>query len=295
MSSIPYSGGTIYNNTFTGDSRAAIVAGLETALGTAGWSTISGAGTGDVLMKSAVTPASASNSIRMRLYDPGSGNCAQVTMKNDAGDRTSQIFYLLPAASKTFRVIACKYNYFIFTAGTSASREFLCGGTLYIPAFLETVITADLGFINGNAISDTDTTVRATFRTGLKCIGTTTNNGRFSGLVNGTLSDMVGSGNVGMPCIVAPFPSHVAVVNHSYVWHDDSQLCSEAMISWGATAATTGKVRGMIHNCMVLTESYAADDATISSYDSHAWLAITNSNSGTDALDHRGTVFVAVS
>lgn len=294
MSSIPYSGGTIYNNTFVGGTRAQIVTGLETALGTAGWSTISGAGTGDVLMKSAVTPASASNSIRMRLYDPGAGNCAQVTMKNDAGDKVSQIYYLLPAALKTFRVIACKYNFFIMTAGTSAAREFLCGGTLYIPTFLEGVIIGDLGWIQGNAISDTDATARSSFRTLLGAFINVSH--RCSGLVNGSLVDLSnGANGIGNPALVLRYGANVGVLGGHNRWHDDSLHVSEAALSWGLTAVTDeGKVRGLIHNAMVINDAYAGDDVSISAYDGHAWYAITNNNAGIAASSAKGTLLIAI-
>jgi len=298
MSSIPYSGGTINNSTFTGTNRQLVVTGLQDALINAGWEVISGEDSADVLMKSAVTPTSASNSIRMRLLDPGSGNCAQVTMKNDAGDRTSQIFYLLPAALKTFRVIACRYNFFITTAGTSASREFLCGGTLYIPTFLEGVINGDLGFIWGNAVSDTDTVVQSSPRTVL-CQSTSAgaSNFRASGLVNGSLSDQTSraGGIAGNMQFIARLATNTSQIAYGYRWHDDSLHTSEAMLAWGLTSgADESKVRGIVHNCMILSETWAGDDTTISSYDTHAWYAITNNNSGSAAAYAKGTLLAAI-
>jgi hypothetical protein len=169
MSSVLYSGGTIVNTTFTTTvgTRAEVVAGIETALTSAGWSTISGGGTGTVLMKSATTASPKSNSIRVRLNDPGSGNCAEVRIEDDSGTYASQNFYLLPAAGKVFRIIACQYNFFCFTPQPSAAREFVCGGTLHIPEFLESVTTGSLGWMQGNAASDSDTSIRYTFRTRL--------------------------------------------------------------------------------------------------------------------------------
>jgi hypothetical protein len=46
---------------------------------------------------------------------------------------------------------------------------------------------------------------------------------------------------------------------------------------------------------MVVDKAYAGDDTTVSSYDGHAWFAITHNN--TNILNHLplGTFFVAIS
>ena len=83
--SVQYAGGTNVNTTFTCTvgTRREIVDGLVAALTTAGWSMVSGGGTGTVVMRSATTPT-ASNVIDVRIHDPGSGNCAQIRMQNAA-------------------------------------------------------------------------------------------------------------------------------------------------------------------------------------------------------------------
>ncbi|MEN6537782.1 MAG: hypothetical protein ABFD89_29290, partial [Bryobacteraceae bacterium] len=192
MSSILYSGGTIVDTTFTGDTRAAIATALIAELVNAGWTSISGSGTDQVLQSAAT--AEGSNSICMRVYDPATGNCARVAMRNAAGSLVSQDFYLLPGSGKTYRMIACKHNFFAMTPGASATREFVCGGTLAVPSFLNGVLTGDLGFIQGNGASDTDTFVRRSFRRSLN--GYTVNgnyDARFSGLAMATLTNYTGS------------------------------------------------------------------------------------------------------
>jgi hypothetical protein len=52
------------------------------------------------------------------VKDPGSGNCTQIKMQNAAGSEVqSAALYLLPAANKSWRFIANKYELFIFTPG----------------------------------------------------------------------------------------------------------------------------------------------------------------------------------
>lgn len=108
--SIQYSGGTLINRTFAPASRADWVGNVTQALCDAGWTTISGscgstsAGV-DIKLETAANNNGAK--IRFRFLDPGSGNCAQVTMKNVAETITSQAMFALPSAGGgTWRVIA---------------------------------------------------------------------------------------------------------------------------------------------------------------------------------------------
>ncbi len=298
MSSIPYSGGTIYNSTFTctTGTRQEIVTGLETALAAAGWSTISGGGTGTVIMKSAVTASPKSNSIRVRLFDPGSGSCAQVRIQNDAGTLTSQAFYLLPAAAKVFRVIACQYNFFIMTPQPSAAREFVCGGTLHIPDFLDGATTGDLGWIQGNASSDSDTAAtNYTFRK------------QVSGQYLNSLSNLLGSqiwnnaltnitGDTSQAAQRLMIPTGInALATQCLQWSDDSYVTKEAVLGFGSgSTSATNKWRGMIHNCMFTSKVYAGDSTAITAYDGHSWFAITDSCSPGVGYGVPGTLLVAI-
>src|SRR6266496_4861398 len=132
--SIQYSGGTLINRTFTPTTRADWVNNVTQALSDAGWTTISGIpGSGsDVKLESAANNNGAK--IRFRFLDPGSGNCAQVTMKNVAETLTSQIIYCLPAAGNgQWRIIANKFHFFAFATGNNATaqRATVMGGTAY--------------------------------------------------------------------------------------------------------------------------------------------------------------------
>jgi hypothetical protein len=95
---IQYSAGTLINRTFSPATRQDWCNNVTQALTDAGWTTISGTpGSGtDVTMETAVP--SNGTGIRCRVFEPGTGNCAQATIKNAAGTLTSNIGYALPAA-----------------------------------------------------------------------------------------------------------------------------------------------------------------------------------------------------
>lgn len=292
---IQYPGGTIVSTTFTGATKNNIVTNLQTQLNNAGWTTISGGGTGDVILESATTPT-ASNLIRVRLRDSAATNCAVINMQNAAASKVSQNYYLLPAALKTFRVLANKYQFFCFTPGASAAREFVGCGVPYIPSFLHSVITGEFGWISGNATSDTDTAVpatsRATFRTHLHC-STNGQTNWFSGLVNSNLCDSANGTTAGALKLMVPVGGYTADSNAgNYRWHDDSlQLC-DPLVSWGLTAnSDEAKIRGQLWGAMVVTDSFAAD-TTFSSVDGHDWWGITNSQVG-NTSNARGSLFIA--
>jgi hypothetical protein len=72
---IQYAGGTNVNTTYAAGTRTQLVDNLKAELVNAGWSVASGS-SGDWKLDSATTPAG--HNCRVRLWDPGSGNCAQV-------------------------------------------------------------------------------------------------------------------------------------------------------------------------------------------------------------------------
>jgi hypothetical protein len=291
---IQYADGVIYNNTFNATSRLAIVNALETALLAAGWTGVSGAGTANVLLASATTPT-ANNNIRVRLQDTGSGNCAQIKFENALGTKVSQAFFLLFAAGgKTYRVIANKYQAFVMTPGSSASREFVAWGVPYLPSFLHGVITGEFAWMTGNGTTDIDTTARNSLRTGLGCW--VNQHQMQSFLLNGTLWNAASDNNnyagALSLCVVQPHnsPQFTAPV----VWHDDSQTICEPLIAWGLTAGTDPmKIRGQLWNAVVLGDAWAGD--TSFSLDGRTFYTITNNNLGdTGTARHRGTLAVAV-
>lgn len=283
---IQYAGGTNVNTTIAADTRTLIVDNLKAQLVIAGWTVTSGASQ-DWLLTSATTPT-ANNSIQVRLYDSGSGNCAQIFLRNAAGSKISRAYYLLPAASKVFKVLANKYQFFVYTAGSSAAREFVAAGVPYIPAFLQGVITGDFGWIWSNSNGDADATARASPRTQLDGNNGGSNNA--SGIVNSNLYDGSGSQAASIRFV---FPHSALVQNETagYRWHDSSLIVSEPLISWGLVNTTDeALIRGQLWDAIIINDSFAGD--TSITLDSKTWTAVTGSNSGSGGVSAKGTLFV---
>lgn len=287
-SSIPYSGGTIIDTTFTGATRATIASNIITQLTAAGWTSISGS-SNDQVMQSATTADG--NSICIRVYDPGSGNCARLRIRNASGTQiAANDAFLFPAALKTWRIIACKYNFFVSAPGSIVTRDFACGGTLALPSFLSGVTTGDLGFLWGNSTSDGGGLCDGP-RT--KLYGTQSSGNAFSAIANGSLHDgFYGSASTsGIPQLVQRGPSFQG---NNYRWSDNTLRMIEAELGWGVsgTPSSEGKSFGFIHNCVVNSDSWPIDDRTITSYDGHAWHNLTDNN--TSGSNGRGSLFVAI-
>jgi len=294
--SIQYAGGTNVNTTFTTTTgtRAEIVAGIESALTTAGWSTVSGGGTGDVLMQSAATPDG--RNIRVRLYDPGSGNCAQVFIKNNVA-LTSQAHYLLPAAAKVFRVIACKYQFFCFTAGLSVAREFVGAGVPYIPTFLQSggsAITGYHGWIQGNATGDATTVIVPCFRTQAGTgKSTSTSYAMGSVMINGTVLDIShantgAAGNIGYQRLIVPvsgiggsIASDQDLIASAYRWFDNSLQMSEPLIAAATVVTNEAKIHGQLWDAVIASDDLTLD--TTISFDSHSFFTVGSSTGSLNA------------
>lgn len=274
--SIQYAGGTRVNTTFTdAGTRASLVSNLNTQLKNAGWSVISGDGTGDVLMKTAVTADGLS--CRLRLLDPGSGNCAQFTLKNNAGTKTSQIHYLLPA-SAGWRIVANKFNFFMFRSGATqrnASRGVLYGGTIWVPSYLVTYLGTDLdvGFIGGNGDSDT-TQVNGHWRTTLTYYSQTQWGSSL------WLSNMInyGTGNAATPRIITATQGQFSTswVPTNWDGSDDNRMLIEPLIYWSADTSSSSrpKLKGQLFDAVVMAGQYAGE--SLLSFDGHSWISITD-------------------
>ncbi len=300
---IQYSGTNI-NNTFvnTVGTRLEIVTGLSTALVAAGWTIISGSGTGNQLLECTTTPSPQSLVCRVQLYDPGSGNCAQIKFRNQANTKSQTNFHpLFAQASKTWRVIANPYQFFIFSsASSSIGREFVGGGVPYLPSFLQGVITECIWSM-GNGRSDTDTFCSTTFRNNL-ITSTPSSQPNLWMDVNlnawENFNTYVNTAYTGWPQLLAQQGAQwtqVAGTNlyAPYKWHDDSLMVYEPLISWGMIGySDESKIRGQLWDAAIVSDSFGADQTT--SFDTHNWWVLTNGNYGSSGLYARGSLLVVV-
>jgi hypothetical protein len=300
--SIQYAGGTIVSASIAADDRATLTANIITQLTNAGWSVDVNTSSTDKTMKTATTPQSLN--IRVRVYDPGSGNCVKLKMSNASGSKTQTgDVFLLPGAAKTFRIIANKYQFFIFTPGAIVAREFAAAGTPYLPSFLSGVIT-EAGWLTGNASSDVDSTNRGSLRTFLGFFITssgsqTQTNSYF--LCNGNVFEwnntaLTSISAIGVPTLLVQVAQNFnGAVTSNYRWHDDSILVYEPLMSWPLAASTDeAKIRGQMWDAMITSDTFAGD-TTFTSFDGHSWWAVTNNYTGSVGIFAKGTLFIATS
>ena len=301
LSLVQYVGYEPIYQTFIGTAKQDIIDGIEAALLAAGWTTVSGSGTTNLLMQSDVTPDNLQ--IRARIKD-NTGNCATISIENVSGTKvgantTSAGGMLLPGAAKTFNVLANRYSAYVFTAGSvSTAREFVMFGTVALPAHLSGVIT-ECGYLQGNGLSDSSATLVDSFRTSLMSTRAANNScANLELLVNGSL---IQNNNNSFPSVTGSlhftFYGNVHTNNNTvagYRWHDDSGHLFAPILNWGLAAFTDeGKARGYLWDAVLSTESYVADQTvTLDSYD--FWI-ITNSNTGSGTLSSpRGSLLVVV-
>lgn len=275
---------TRINNTFvqvTG-TRTELVQQIEPQLALAGWTTISGTGTGDVVMESA-NPAGAVPAIRVRLLDTAA-NCASIIFRNVAGTQVSNTLFLLPAAAKTWRVVANEFQFFVFSAAsaTPVARNFVAGG---IPAVASFLAPSVVWWGVGDASSDTDATTRETFRLSLTTqqagCGTPINSGQQACNYDGTLLD--GNSNssaaTGALTLLAPYytAASSAVANQFNMFADGSYMVSDAYLGWGiAGVVLTSPLRyiGTMYDAIVVS-SPTTYDTTVTFNGNNYWV-VTN-------------------
>lgn len=287
------------NTTFVPTNKQNLIDNIETVLLAAGWTTISGHGTTTLIMQSATTPQGLN--MQMKFKDNG-GTCVTLSLQNVAGTKvgtnsTTTGVQLNPgASSKTYRVVANKYQCFIWTASPTPAREFAAFGVPSLPSFLTGVITEAM-WLQGNGISDSSATLGTALRTSLQSY--TPGVGNFATqqlLVNSNLWQLDANANPGNQnggfCLINT-GMYIMDNLRAYRWHDSSALLIDALMAWGLTSAVDeAKIRGQMWDAMVSSESYSGDITTIA--DGHNWIVITDLQNGSASGQPRGTLFIAV-
>lgn len=305
---IQYSGTTFATNfTCTTGTRREIVDGLAGALTSNGWTYVSGSGTGDVKVKTATTPEG-SKTI-MRIYDPGSGNCARIKLYNStqtvnqAGD-----IFLLPAASKVFQVVGNGYQFCTYVTGSTTAREFAMGGTLWTPSFLTPAIF-EQGWLMGNATTDTDTTTRPSFRTRSQTVDSGATYPNLAVYINNALWDGSNT-NFGInwgPGIIQMagigplmYRNGQSRTLHMTQWYDGSGMIFEPLIGWSpylfstnVSANSEGYILGQLWDAAGMTVAFTKDTTT--TFDSHNWVNIMDNNTGSNQVFARCSLWLATS
>jgi hypothetical protein len=288
-----FSGGPYVNTTFTctTGTRLEIVNGIVAALPSAGWTTISSA-TGDYTLQSGTSPEGLA--IRVRVFDPGSGNCAQVFLKSVDGWFTSQTSWLKPAASLVFHVVASPYQFFVYTLTSQTNTNYgtwLGCGVPAVPAWLNGTLT-ECGWIKGNTTGDAGSWCGSWRNELLGYTGDFYSHwSGFYGMNGGTRAivdanpindwyyfgdlELVFHGNGNRQA------SGQGVAGYQgFRWADNTLQLHDPYIAWGPNGRTTDEARifGQLWDAAIASDAFTVDTAV--TYGSHNGLTHTSANTG---------------
>jgi hypothetical protein len=235
------------------------------------------------LLKSG-TQSNVTNPICVRLKD-NRGNCIQVSIENLAGtvvgaNSTSNGGSLLPAAAKTFRVLASKYRFECFRDGGQAAREFVMAGMVNVPTFITSV--TDTGYMICDSNGDSNTSIRASPRSGTT-LGSQNNWGYIQFIWNSNIFDQTLQNNSagGLPQLLFTFfyrPTNDGTTGN-YRWENGDLLTSDVLMTAGLSNLNDeAKIKGQLYDWMYISSPFTID--VEDTFNGHNWHNITNNNTG---------------
>ena len=291
---IQYSG-SVRTSTFSPSTKQNIIDNVETALLAAGWTTISGHATTNLLMQSGTTPQGFA--ARIRLKDNG-GNCVTFSLESTDGSlvggnsTTVGGAFVQPGTSQTFRIVCSAYQAFLFvTPYSGVNRSFAGFGVPYVPSWVAAT-TTQLAWMMGDGQNDTDANNRGSFRTfllfsGGAGAGAPSQQAMYDSVLWGTNFNGL-LGLIGLASYVCPT---MASGGTGYRWQNNAALIIDPLIAWGDTASNVeAKFKGQLWDAVVSTDAYSPD--TAATFDSHNWIVLTNNNT---AATLRGSLLLATS
>ena len=265
---IKYSGAA-RTGTFDGSTRLSIVDGLKAALESAGWTTVSGS-SGDWKLNSGITPSG--HQIRVRLYDPGSGQSARARLmsvnETIAPDRDMLLYAV---SGRVYRWFASPYQFFVLAPGTIATGSDLACGIPWLPSFLN---PANVGWMGCSAQWDGDTENRDSFRAGGDHIRYAWGAPQAAIYGNSGWWSTGGSGEI-------------AVLGMRYAgdwwrlryWADGSSQVYEPLIGWGPTRSDeASRLIGQLWDAIVVEGDWPLD--TVLNFDGKQWWCYYKRRSG---------------
>jgi hypothetical protein len=245
------------------------------ALLAAGWTNISGSGT-DRVLGSGTTPDNLK--AKVRIWDPGSGNCARVALRNWNETLTGDNSPAFCQPGLTYKIVASAYQFVVWVPGSTAARTMILCTIPKLEPALSSVIT-NAAYMEGNAAGDTDTTVRPTIRTRLKSDGAVANS-----LLNGSLYVGFHGLEKALHVRTQCGPSWGT---SGYTWHDGSVDVMECRVKFEPIAQA--QWLGYLWDAMLVYASFAPDIPL--TWDGKNWVTFTANN--TDS-SYFGTVCLRV-
>lgn len=266
----------------------------------AGWSSVSVTGSAPNVtaftVRSAVT--SGGNLQCEVKCDIASTNCVRLYMQEyNAQHPQTGGMYLLPGSTIIWNMVINRYQFFIWANGyTSLSRNFAAGGILYLPTFLQGVITIGI-WGQGNGRTDGDTTNIVSFRTSLEVYRGTTSSPNTYNNINGIAWENT---NATIPTHTGQrlFPIISAESRWDNMapqrWCNDAIIVSDPLIGWAARSTTHEPVvMGQLWDSVIFSVPMVGD--SIVTFDGRSFIALTNNNLGVSIYSAPGTLLLAVS
>jgi len=270
-----YTGRPVTVVEFTPSTRADWVNNMINALLAAGWSQISGSGT-DRVLGSGTTPDNLR--YKVRIWDPGSGNCARVGLRNWAETllNDGQAMFCLPGGL-TWKVVASAYQFFAWVPGSTAGRTFVMATAPKLEPAVNYNIT-QAAFLASNDQGDTSTAFSATLRTNTYC------ESRVGIILNADALFISFAGTTRSLLLYTP----AGTFGDFREWIDGSRDVLETRVKFHPSASP--KWLGYLWDAM-LVYAVMAPDQTVT-WDGRTWISLTANNTVDNTL---GTVCLLVS
>jgi len=278
-----YSGGTIVNDTHAGDAtKQGIANWIEASLLAAGWTTVSGSGTDDLLMQSATTPVGEGGmAMRARIRGDLTNTVTCRLKKTDNTLETAAFGHLLPDAGREYRINAHKYGFTIACITPTqftANRSFMWAQLPSLPAF--EVPDANLRACGGGiALSDTD----ASFHTSFRNQPNFSNGGVCVKIGNGQIMSIGNTGagaDIGGVQFEILEPSVGSGGRTTLRWNSaDRYAMITPVIAFSpdGSGLTRARKQGYHYNALILLKPSVAAEQTFS-YDGRTWRSWSDSD-----------------
>lgn len=305
--SIQAAAGGCFNSTFTASgTKQDLADNIETALLAAGWTTISGSGTSNLLMQTGTTPYGHQMNFRFKAQT----NCVVISIESTdgttivGGNSTTAGIPLLPVNTEIWRVIANQFQFCIFVdASPTVARRFAIGSVPYVPSFLTGVAYA--GLLMGNAINDSDTTSRASFRTllGLYNNGCANYQAVYGSTIFENANSAIANANAANSPSFCEVPQTAggggrSTINTFYVmpyhWANGDVITCDTWIAFALSLTTTEFMkRFQLWDSIILLDGFTAGGTpTTTTIASRTCQNITDSNFGGNTNSARGSLFL---
>lgn len=294
---IQYSG-NVAQVLFDGSTKAKIITQLQTTMTAQGWTVISGGGSTNVLMESALTPQNLKT--RFRIRDNG-GTCVQCLLESALGtvnttttDSNAGVLFMPLAQPQNYRLVCSPYQVMMMTPNYNTARQFGIFGVPFIPTQMQGAVW-EAGWSHGNGYQDASTNCQTSLRTGSfngRNASTGYNNSGGSGIpnyqviINGQYMSNWGNWSwqtwwYGQLDGIVYQRGALGYIN-TVRWFNDDMLTSDVLLKSAAMnppSAVEPKIFGQIWDCVWVLDGFNTNELT-TSFDSHNWICVSYNSYG---------------